>query len=523
MNVSVKALTAPVEHTLDDWLNEPRTALCGNTFTPSEPMWRPDPTAQSVHWESALGCVNKDMQPWLHAALALRMSSSAQSTVLNLASSLRKAAHKKLNILDADNMVELRDLQRSQYFSLIVGFIRFWASTDLEKRPSESLVQAYDDLPKKTRAHNDVILSLDPEKGPLTKTEANALFQWCHEKFSAGEMSAEHFLYLLLALRHGARGVQQRMWVFDDFFRENGKPKIRIFYAKQKGGRWREKSEVFDLSPTHYKLIQTYRATTLARLQETYPDSADWDKAIGNVPLFRKVANEKGSSNPPVLVPSDKHHLLEKGPEAYFHISSNSIKYWLERIQATEGLPVSHRTGKPIKITNAHRFRHTFGTDLSNEGYTEWAISKALLHTQASSAAKYRAVSAELLKLCDEKMTDHLAVAVNAFTGRIVTSRDEADNGDNPDRQIQDLAVCGSSQMCHLDAPYSCYACARFQPLLDADHSKALERLEARRAETMEVDKTVGLTWDRAILACRKVILDCEEMKASKPSLEGDS
>ena len=80
------------------------------------------------------------------------------------------------------------------------------------------------------------------------------------------------------------------MWVFDDFFKDHGKPKIRIFFAKQKGGHWREKSEVFDLNPTHYTLIQTYRATTLARLKETYPNSADWDKAIGNVPLFRRVS-----------------------------------------------------------------------------------------------------------------------------------------------------------------------------------------------------------------------------------------
>ena len=215
--------------------------------------------------------------------------------------------------------------------------------------------------------------------------------------------------------------------------------------------------------------------------------------------------------------------MLEKGPEAYFHITSTSIQNWLRGIQQRDDFPVSQRTGKPIKISNGHRFRHTFGTDLSNEGYTEWAIAKGLLHTDVRSAAKYRAVSAELLALCDEKMTNHLAVAVNAFTGRIVTSREDAENGDNADRQIQDLAVCGASQMCHLDAPYSCYACSKFQPLLDADHSKALKRLEARRAETMEVDTTVGLTWDRAILACRKVILDCEKMKAAKPSLEGDS
>jgi hypothetical protein len=137
------------------------------------------------------------------------------------------------------------------------------------------------------------------------------------------------------------------------------------------------------------------------------------------------------------------------------------------------------------------------------------------MHANTHTVRKYRAVSPELMKLIDEKMSDHLALVVNAFTGTIVANRASAKNGDQVDRQIEDLAVCGADTVCHLDAPFTCYGCSKFQPLFDADHSAALERLERRRSQTIETDKTTGVIWDRAILACRKVILDCISLRES--------
>ena len=108
------------------------------------------------------------------------------------------------------------------------------------------------------------------------------------------------------------------------------------------------------------------------------------------------------------------------------------------------------------------------------------------------------------------------ALVVRAFTG-IYRGEDRASakNGDRVDRQIEDLAVCGADTACNLDAPFTCYGCSKFQPFVNADHTAALERLERRRAQTIATDKTTGVLWDRAILACRKVILDCIELRES--------
>ena len=145
-------------------------------------------------------------------------------------------------------------------------------------------------------------------------------------------------------------------------------------------------------------------------------------------------------------------------------------------------------------------------------------MARALMHNNTHTVRKYRAVSAELMNLIDAKMSDHLALAVNAFTGTIVTDRASAKNGDRVDRQIEDLAFCGADAVCHLDAPFTCYGCGKFQPLLEADHAAVLERLERRRAQTIATDKTTGVLWDRAILACRKVILDCQALRQSASS-----
>jgi hypothetical protein len=262
----------------------------------------------------------------------------------------------------------------------------------------------------------------------------------------------------------------------------------------------------------------------LAQLWQTYPSGVDWNVAIQNVPLFRKKLDHdeagawKRRRIPPVLLDSPRQKDLEDAPQPTFHVGSGTIKQWLHRIERMEGLPISPRTHQPLKVTRGHRFRHTLGTDLSNAGLSEFAIARALMHSDTRTVRKYRAVSPELLALIDAKMSNHMALVVNAFTGIIVTDRTSAINGDRADRLIEDVAVCGATAACNLDAPYTCYACGKFQPLLNAKHREVLERLERRREQTIATDKTTGVLWDRTILACRKVILDCEAMRRSSDS-----
>lgn len=526
MKISVEALQAPTKDSLDAWLNTPRLAKCGKVFTPAEPMWKPDQSANhSVNWKAAVACVSLDWQPWLHAALAYRMADVAAGTVASAASGLSRAAQAGLDPLNEDHLIALRERFNHSEFSVIASFMAFWHDCEsLEQRPSQPLIDAYQALPRKKRSSHDVILSLDPEQGPFTQVEQDGLYQWIHEQFCHGQLDCEQYLYLRILMIYGSRGTQVRAMVFGDFTKSDQGCMIRIPWAKQRRDEegWRVKFETFSLDDDFYRVVQAYKAMVLAQLWQTYPDGTDWNVAIENVPLFRRKVDDESELreriNPPVLLDSHLQKSLEDAPQAIFHAGQTTISAWLERIERMEGFPISPRTHQPLKVTRGHRFRHTLGTDLSNAGMSEWAMARALMHKGTQTVRKYRQVSAELLALIDAKMTDHLTLVVNAFTGIIVTDRTSAKNGELADRLIEDLAVCGADAACHLDAPFTCYACGKFQPLLDADHSSVLERLERRREQTIATDKTTGVLWDRAILACRKVILDCEAMRQSSSS-----
>lgn len=526
MKISVEALQAPTKDSLDAWLNTPRLAKCGKVFTPAEPMWKPDQSANhSVNWKAAVACVSLDWQPWLHAALAYRMADVAAGTVASAASGLSRAAQAGLDPLNEDHLIALRERFNHSEFSVIASFMAFWHDCEsLEQRPSQPLIDAYQALPRKKRSSHDVILSLDPEQGPFTQVEQDGLYQWIHEQFCHGQLDCEQYLYLRILMIYGSRGTQVRAMVFGDFTKSDQGCMIRIPWAKQRRDEegWRVKFETFSLDDDFYRVVQAYKAMVLAQLWQTYPDGTDWNVAIENVPLFRRKLDDETELreriNPPVLLDSPLQKSLEDAPQAIFHAGQTTISAWLERIERMEGFPISPRTHQPLKVTRGHRFRHTLGTDLSNAGMSEWAMARALMHKGTQTVRKYRQVSAELLALIDAKMTDHLTLVVNAFTGIIVTDRTSAKNGELADRLIEDLAVCGADAACHLDAPFTCYACGKFQPLLDADHSSVLDRLERRREQTIATDKTTGVLWDRAILACRKVILDCEAMRQSSSS-----
>ena len=137
------------------------------------------------------------------------------------------------------------------------------------------------------------------------------------------------------------------------------------------------------------------------------------------------------------------------------------------------------------------------------------------------------------MKLIEDTMADHESLIVQAFKGTIRASRTQATNGDDPERQIENLAVCGADALCHLDAPYTCYACPKFQPLKDADHRKVLSILEQKRAQRIEAartiqgkdengnevsakDMTIASIFDEAIMACRQVIQECDALNAEE-------
>tara|TARA_R110000868_G_scaffold167764_2_gene402219 strand:+ start:483 stop:1577 length:1095 start_codon:yes stop_codon:yes gene_type:complete len=359
VKISVEALQAPTKDSLDAWLNTPRLAKCGKVFTPAEPMWKPDQSANhSVNWKAAVACVSLDWQPWLHAALAYRMADVSADTVFMTTSVLSRAAHAGIDPLNENHLIALRERFNHSEFSVITSFMAFWHDCEsLEQRPTQSLIDAYQALPRKKNSSNDVILSLDPEQGPFTQVEQDGLDQWIHEQFCHGQLDPEQYLYLRMLMIYGQRGVQVRMMVFGDFTKSDQGCKVRFHWAKQRWdeGGWRVKFETFSLDDDLYSVVQAYKAMVLAQLWQTYPEGADWNAAIQNVPLFRRKlvdeATMRDRFNPPVLLDSHLQKSLEDAPQAIFHTGKSTINGWLERIGRMEGFPISPRTHQPLIVT----------------------------------------------------------------------------------------------------------------------------------------------------------------------------
>jgi len=97
-------------------------------------------------------------------------------------------------------------------------------------------------------------------------------------------------------------------------------------------------------------------------------------------------------------------------------------------------------------------------------------------------------------------------------------------NGDRSDKRLAfidesnptdhtRIGVCGESSICHLDPPFSCYLCPKFQPYKKADHDHVLECLLKEREARMEKyeNARLGIQLDHVIVAVTQVVNLCRE------------
>ncbi|MCW8884053.1 MAG: site-specific integrase [Motiliproteus sp.] len=523
-DITAASLQAPEEEAIHAWLNLPQLAKSGHTYIPSADTWRPDNTQPTINVLATMLLVPEAWQNWLVAALVYRLRERKQNTMAELASLFKRCGEEGLSPLVESDLLAIRERFRPTEFGILANFITFWHGCDeLALRPSDDLIDAYANMPRKKKTGRCPVASLDPIKGPFTPYEEEALFHWVCELYVADRLPLVRFAYMRLIFTYGARNVNFQQMVFGDIQRDEKGAKIQIPKAKSRNGHagFRHEFHGFCLSQEFYQLLAAYKRNVLERLKQEYPGRADWDLAINNVPLFRRVRHGKEfDGSDPVIVDSDRLKGLEVEPDSQLHAPVRSLRGWVLAFAAADDRPISERTRKKIHI-NPHRFRYSVGTDMAREGYSKYAIAAGLTQKDSRSVGKYIKTSLQMAKRIDAKLKDELAPMLNAFNGTIVSDRQAAYNGERADRQIEDLAVCGSDSQCHLDAPLTCYPCAKFQPLLHGDHQRVLEELELRQAMAFGGDQNTAQVYDRAILACRRVIHDCQQLLSRQSSQEG--
>ena len=179
---------------------------------------------------------------------------------------------------------------------------------------------------------------------------------------------------------------------------------------------------------------------------------------------------------------------------------------------------------KELMHVTTRRLRYTLATGLAAEGISKAALARILDHTDTQHVQVYFELAGKIVIQLDKAIAKGFSQYLSYFSGHIIDSSEEATNGDNPEKylvfkgdkiedEIEDIGVCGESSICHLDPPFSCYLCPKFQPYRHADHEHVLESLLNSRNERLEKyeNARLGIQLDEVIFAVAQVAKACEK------------
>jgi hypothetical protein len=183
---------------------------------------------------------------------------------------------------------------------------------------------------------------------------------------------------------------------------------------------------------------------------------------------------------------------------------------------------ISPLTGE-ILYLSTRRLRYTLATSLASEGISRRELARILDHTDTQHVQVYFEVAGNIVEHLDKASAKGFAKYLDYFKGRIIDNANEAINGERDDKHLSfinetnptdqtEIGVCGEKNICHLDPPFSCYLCPKFQPYRHADHEHVLECLLNSRSERIKKyeNARLGIQLDDVIFAVAQVAEQCK-------------
>ncbi|MEO5971341.1 MAG: site-specific integrase, partial [Bdellovibrionia bacterium] len=179
-------------------------------------------------------------------------------------------------------------------------------------------------------------------------------------------------------------------------------------------------------------------------------------------------------------------------------------------------------TGEVLNIS-ARRLRYTLATCLAAEGISKAELARILDHTDTQHVEVYFEIAGNIVQHLDKSMAKGFAKYIEIFRGKIIENSGEAVNGDRGDKHLAfvsevdpldqtKIGICGEKSLCHLDPPFSCYLCPKFQPYRHADHEHVMDcLLFARDVRIKKYEQArLGVQLDQVIIAVAQVIEQCK-------------
>lgn len=216
----------------------------------------------------------------------------------------------------------------------------------------------------------------------------------------------------------------------------------------------------------------------------------------------------------------NKAAILSGIKDSTFNMTSEGISKLLQNF-VTRHKIISPITNDLLRVS-ARRFRYTLGTALAAEGVSKKELARILDHTDTQHVLVYFELAGSIVEHLDKASAKGYSQILNLFKGKIIDSLKDAVNGERDDKHLfyidetlnaeaEDIGVCGKKEVCHLDPPYSCYLCEKFQPYRHANHEYVLECLIAGRDEKLKKyeNSRLGIQLDDVIYAVAQVAVMC--------------
>lgn len=238
---------------------------------------------------------------------------------------------------------------------------------------------------------------------------------------------------------------------------------------------------------------------------------------------YQTKSELKNTSNPIFLRSLPDLNLIGTDSEEYaFHMTAESInklvESWAKRMEIYSPI-----TNEILHLT-PRRLRYTFACNMARQGANRAALAEMLDHTDTQNVGVYYELFDELVGMLDKALSTKVGKLIGLFKGNLIDDFDLAINGKNLNKHlifVDDknpvdnfkIGVCGESSLCHLDPPYSCYLCPKFQPYKFADHEHVLDILLKDRKERLikYQQARLAVQLDDVIYAVGQVAAACKE------------
>lgn len=400
-------------------------------------------------------------------------------------------------------VLKLMSENAEHHLAAIRGFLIKWVElgvSGIEPKVANML----DGLTLKQSPVGVAVATLDPEKGPLSDLEFEAIQAALNDSYARDEIDTEQLLLCYLLMSLGVRPVQLAMLKCCDLIvpeSPDGDYVLKVPRAKQSGQfvrsefKWR-------------KLTHQIGEPLAAHMKGVQSEFADRLEDVSDAPLFpQRWLVENADS------PGFKYHAC--APALSQRIANIFTKLRVPSERLEQGIPVS-----------AIRFRRTFATRAAEEGWPLLVIAELMDHTNTKNVEVYAGLTSRIRAQFSRKIAMDMAPLAMAFAGKIIHKEEEARRPYQATR-IVDLRIdrsgatmgsCGSHVSCDFARPIACYGgCYEFEPWLDGPHEAALDYMLARREYLMNTtDPRVAVINDRAILGCAQVILRCRQILAEE-------